>query len=326
MTKKGLGLSELLEEPQDPKLEVVQELGKVEAFECCYRDISGDIRDNVSDVQRNSIMFVVNNISENIFDIKKRFCALGGALIEAKPFVKDVWSFKKGRWCKNIYEFAEHCFNLCATTTKNLISIAQKFGIHNTLRPEYEKYEYGQLCEMLPLVEEQLKLVHPGMTVQEIRALKKVQKQTGQISDQNSTALENSGIEAVLSLKNDAERLDFLKQYKYWTQCAELPEFGLKFYKIELNNGDVLVATENTYFLSKQDKNYDYYVKYLSSVVYRLIRKGTESTHYGYSTYAINDNEYLRYLKNTKAKFKTGIVFKNYEEYKKKVEEMKNEQ
>ena len=91
-----------------------------------------------------------------------------------------------------------------------------------------------------------------------------------------------------------------------------------------MNNGDVLVATENTYFLSKQDKNYDYYVKYLSSVVYRLIRKGTESTHYGYSTYAINDNEYLRYLKNTKAKFKTGIVFKNYEEYKKKVEEMKN--
>lgn len=273
---------------------------------------------------RDLVLKHIYECNKNIFDLKTTYIQFGGHLIELKPFCKYIWSWKKGRYCKNIYEVAEHCFNLGKSTTANIIGITERFGyMMSSLKSEYDQYLYSQLTEMLPLSDEQLKLVHPGMTIQEIRAIKKTSKKVVQTSGQNvenSETLINKGVGNFLTLKNDTDRLDFLKMYKCWGVWLELPEVNLKFYKCDLDNGDFIVVTEDTCWLSQNDKDFYYYSRHLTNFVFRIIRKGTNPTHFGYSTYPSNEIEYLRYLKSTKAKPVTIRAYSNFAEYKKDME------
>ena len=286
------------------------------------KNVENDVDRNCPD--RDVVLSRIYACNRDVFDLKTKYIQLGGHLIDLKPYCKYIWSYKKGRTCKNIYEVAEHCFGFSKSTTANIIGVTERFGyLMTSLAPKFEKYGYSQLTEMLPLSDEQLELVNPDMTVQEIKALKKIQKKVVQTSGQNvenSETLINKGVGNFLSLKNDTERLDFLEMYKCWGVWLELPELNLKFYKCDLDNGDFIVVTENTYWLSQNDKHFDFYSRYLTSFVFRIIRKGTEPTHFGYSTYCSNDNEYLRYLKSTKAKPVTIRAYSNFSEYKKDME------
>lgn len=270
------------------------------------------------------IISIVEKCNSLISDLKTKYVLIGGCLIDLKSHCSDIWSYEKGRYCKDIYEVGKQLFNFCKSTTANVIAIAQKFGDYLCcLKREYEPYTYKQLVVMLPLNEEQLSQVNPSMSEQDIKAIRKLGKtavqQVGQ-NVENSETLINKGVGNFLSLKNDTERLDFLKMYKCWGVWLELPELNLTFYKCDLDNGDFIVVTENTYWLSQNDKDFDYYSRHLTNFVFRIIRKGTEPTHFGYSTYPSNENEYLRYLKNTKAKPITIRAYSNFAEYKKDME------
>ena len=269
---------------------------------------------------RDLVLKHIYECNKNIFDLKTTYIQFGGHLIELKPFCKYIWSWKKGRYCKNIYEVAEHCFNLGKSTTANIIGITERFGyMMSSLKSEYDQYLYSQLTEMLPLSDEQLKLVHPGMTIQEIRAIKKTSKKVVQTSGQNTNTLINKDIQHFLILKNDTQRIDFLKLYKYWGVWLEVKELGLKFYKCDLSNGDFIVATEHEFFVSKNDKFYEYAFKNRYSVSYQIVKKGTSPTHYGYSRYELSDSNYISYLKTTKAKIVIYEDCKTLEEYKQKM-------
>ena len=252
--------------------------------------------------------------------LKVDFVLLGGYLNDLKPFVHDVWSDRKGRYCKDIFELAQQEFNLCKTTVKNVIGVATRFGyLFTSIKEEFKEYNYSQLVEMLPLSDEQIKLVSPEMTQQEIRALKKSQVQKSQLTDQTQNSPPLSPLDCLLTLTNDSQRLEFLKLYESWGVWLEVPELNIKFYKIDLNNGDMFVITQFCTFLSKNCQDYEWYKKCSVSTSFRLIKKGTSPTHYGYSHYETSTPEYLSYMKSTKAKIVCPFECKTLEEYKQKL-------
>lgn len=326
----------LLDDPESENVSGIQEVVTTEDVKngieekitsSCFKDVSKDIKENSE--YKEKILSLINTCNQDMFDLKTKYILLGGHLNALSPFVHDIWSWKKGRWCKNIYEVAEHCFGLCKSTTANIIAIAKKFGhMMVTLKPEYEKYNYTQLREMLPLSDEQLKLVNPEMTEQEIKAIKKVSKNVVHGRGQNTSPLINKGIEYNLILKNDTERIDFLKLYRHWGLWLELKELNLKFYKCDLNNGDFIVVTECPRFCLDTTSYYQSYTCGLNdkgSDTYNwfkcIVKKGTSSTSYGYNHVGIGDSEFLTYLKSTKARPVIYFECKNFEEYKQKLEE-----
>lgn len=278
--------------------------------------------------EKQSILYTLNKCNDLIVDLKTKYVLIGGCLVCLENNCKSIWSERKGRPCKNIYELAEHCFNFPKTTTANVIGVAKRFGAYySCLKTEYENYSFSQLCEMLPLSDEQLNLVTCDMSVQEIRALKKAVKKVVPTSEQKSDVLINKGIEQTLTLKNDTERLDFLKYYKHWGLWLELKELNLRFYKCDLNNGDFIVVTEcprfkieSTYY--GEQYNCAYNDKFGSddyNFFKCIVKKGTSPKSYGYDHIGIGDTAYLSYMKSTKAKPIIPVVCSSLSEYIKQI-------
>ena len=256
-------------------------------------------------------------IKSCINDIRQNFFTLG-VLLSALKYsedIKTVFNWKLGRECKNVYEYAEQEFRFSKSTTKNLIGIVKRFGnLNSSLKKEYEPYLYSQLCEMLPLTSEQLELVSPDMTEREIRALKKVgvkqNSEVGQLTGQNSEIEEKAADPLGYYLKNDEQRLDFVRNYTRWRLWLHVPELNLKFYRCDLNNGDYLLVTEYTRFKVKSTYYGDEYYcglndKFVSdnyNFFKCIVKKGTSPNSYGYDHIGIGDTDFLNYMKSTKAR------------------------
>lgn len=256
-------------------------------------------------------------IKSCIKNIRQNFFTLGVKLSDIKNSeeIKTVFNWKLGRECKNIFEYAEQEFKLSKTTTFNLIGIVERFGnLKSSLKKEYEPYMYFQLCEMLPLTSEQLELVSPDMTGREIRALKKVGlKQTAEVvqaPEQNSETEEKAVDSLGYYLKNDEQRLDFVRNYTRWRLWLQVPELNLKFYRCDLNNGDYLLVTECPRFKVKSTYYGDEYYcglndKFVSdnyNFFKCIVKKGTSPNSYGYDHIGIGDTDFLNYMKSTKAR------------------------
>ncbi len=244
----------------------------------------------------------IKNIRQNFFKLGVMLSA-----IKDSEEIKTVFNWKLGRECKNIYEYAEQEFKLSKSTTANLMGIVKRFGnLNKSLKKEYEPYLYSQLCEMLPLTSEQLELVSPDMTGREIRALKKVGlKQTSEVVQapgQNSETEEKAADPLGYYLKNDEQRLDFVRNYTRWRLWLNVPELNLKFYRCDLNNSDYLLVTESENNVLKGCVCYDFYYKCRLSHDLRIVKQGTSKEFYGYSQLGISDSEYLSYMKSTKAR------------------------
>ena len=318
---KGLNALLMSEEP-----EVVNELNTEEVCPNCpvykFKDITKDIRENCKD--RDLIISRIQSLNLDLMDLKTKYILIGGHLIDLIPYCKDVWSFKKARYCKNIYELAEHCFNLPKTTTVNIISVTKKFGyLMNSLKKDYEEYSFSQLTEMVSLSDEQLALVNPEMSVQDIRAMKKANKKVGPTSDQTQDCTK---VESFIQFKNDNERSDFIKNYEYWGLWLEFHELNLKFYKCELSNGDFLVATAYKSFISKNDINYQYLKNEKASYVINIIRRGTCPTHYGYFPNGDSLNNVIDYIRKNSIKVAVPFKCKDFQDYKRINEEIREKE
>ena len=224
---------------------------------------------------------------ECIRDLKKYFVRLAYYLNKLKQnedHIKKVWYSRKGRHCKNIYDFADQEFNLCRSSTANLLGILNDFCISADLKSEYVDYSYSQLSEMLPLTEDQRELVNKTMTVQEIRALKKVGKESVQISGQNLESQENSAVQQFYKLKNKDDRTHFLQNYKNWGLWFMVPQLDWNVYKCDLSNGSRIIVVENFYVAWDNTRETNFAFN---------IRKQTESIPFGY---CMSWGEYLDYM------------------------------
>lgn len=141
---------------------------------------------------------VTEKIKQAMYESAKQFVYIGFLLREAKM----LKYYEEGGY-KDIYEYAAQELNFKRTSTKNFIAIAETFGVQEEqcgriinqkqtmhLQPKYEKFNYGQLVELLAMKEKQREQATPEMTVRQLRELKKdvpaepAAKTVGQTSDQ----------------------------------------------------------------------------------------------------------------------------------------------
>lgn len=126
---------------------------------------------------------VTEKIKKAMYDAAKQFVYIGFLLWE----VQQYGYYLEGGYT-NVYEYAEAELNFKRSSTKNFIAIAETFGNKYygeraqiggcilptmNLQPEYEQFNYSQLCEMLAMSPAQREKVTPDMTIKQIRALKK---------------------------------------------------------------------------------------------------------------------------------------------------------
>lgn len=114
-------------------------------------------------------------IRSDIADIKNNYMRLGFHLYEmyTMRYFKDLGYF-------DFYECVEANFGLEKSAVSRCINVWRRFCRETSsgtpqifLDDRYTDYNYSQLCEMLPLSDDQLWKVKPDMTVREIREFKK---------------------------------------------------------------------------------------------------------------------------------------------------------
>jgi len=193
---------------------------------------------------------------------------LGLLLKEAKQYYMNIPDTNY----KDIYAFAKDELELCKTTVKYLISVNDRFANGMKLKPKYDKYKYSQLREMVSLSDSQLDLVNPLMTVEEIKALKKIKN-----IDENKVLdpfiKSDNAVYDTVYFKNNKEREDFLKSYKTWELFAQVPELTLKFYRVKLTNEKYIIALEFEFYVA-------YLKKFETSVMYDIFNPNDPTDRY----------------------------------------------
>lgn len=121
---------------------------------------------------------VIKKIKEVINAVAKDFCYIGFLLWEVKEY-----EYYREKGYASVFDYAEQELNFKKRSTYNFINIAETFNTKSGsgaptmhLDPKYRQYGYTQLTEMLALSDKQKQLIDPGMTIKEIRQVKKEEK------------------------------------------------------------------------------------------------------------------------------------------------------
>lgn len=245
---------------------------------------------------------IENKLKESLVKTRKNYVLLGSLLIalNKREYYSEVENLPLGRSCKNIYELAKIKFNLCKTSTKNLIAVRIRFGVDDeNLKPEFKPYSYTQLVEMLPFLDSQLYLVNPSMSKEDIRALRRSLSKKDNNLQEDEVMQDYTDPEKFQKLNNDKERLAFLDDYRSWGVWKKIPELNLEFYRANLSNGAyIVVGVVCVYDEEKHISGYTY-------PHVRIIDPNFEGFMYGslktYSFDNMTQKDYLSYLKQTKA-------------------------
>ena len=124
---------------------------------------------------------VTEKVKRAMYESARQFVYIGFLLRETKM----MKYYEEGGY-KDIYDYAAKELNFKRTSTKNFIAIAETFGVQEEqcgriinqkqtmhLQPKYEKFNYGQLVELLAMKEKDREQATPDMTVRQLRELKK---------------------------------------------------------------------------------------------------------------------------------------------------------
>lgn len=92
-----------------------------------------------------------------------------------------------GNLCSDyFFAYCENVFALEKSQVSRLMNIADEFGDKaRGFKAEWKDYKYSQLCELLPLTEEQRKAVKPDWSIKKIREYKKTLVATSQQEEIN---------------------------------------------------------------------------------------------------------------------------------------------
>ncbi len=120
-----------------------------------------------------SLKYNADKIKSLIDSVSKNYVNVGYILNQIKKEDLILCGYK------DIYEYAEECFNFKSTSVKNMMSIAKKFCVDNeyyfSLKEEYKNFSYSQLTEMLSVSDSNLIEFKEDMTIKEMKYLKKMQ-------------------------------------------------------------------------------------------------------------------------------------------------------
>lgn len=149
---------------------------------------------------------IVSNIKESIDNVFNEYGNVGQKLCEAQEL--KLYEFND---YKNIFEFARAEFDLSETTTRNVMTMYQRFfdkgGYSPRLLEKYQGFTYSALVELLSVPDNQIDEFVPSMTVKEIRN----QKLENDINKKVKALTGKDGF--ITSLKIQIENYDFASSY-----------------------------------------------------------------------------------------------------------------
>ncbi len=169
-------------------------------------------------------------IARDVADIKQNYVKLGFHLREFRDF-----QYYEDFGFDDFYEFVEVNFGLDKSAVSRCISVWYRFADYDSvshsrkmwLSDKWKDFSYSQLCEMLPLDDEQTRVVSPKMTVKEIREYKKNLKKGNATSQSKEDVeelegckrfgrenLSQTGIELVNAVRR-SEPLSTVKAFVY---------------------------------------------------------------------------------------------------------------
>lgn len=114
----------------------------------------------------------------------------------SKEFLKVgylLWEVNKYKWYElagyeSIIEYSNNELSLRKSQTYNFINVIERFGLvengskkYMKLKEGFEDYNFSQLCEMLPIDDDKIKLINPDMSCKTIRELKKTLEENDRI-------------------------------------------------------------------------------------------------------------------------------------------------
>ena len=132
----------------------------------------------------------------------------------------------------NFYDFVDANFHMDKSAVSRCINVFLKFSRRTEndlpqmfIDDSYSKYSYSQLCEMLPMDEEQIKQIKPEMTIAAIREKKKEWKfdKRPVATSQQKSAMKNDGFcnrepGVLCNIKNVMEK--YFRKKEYIKGCA----------------------------------------------------------------------------------------------------------
>lgn len=205
---------------------------------------------------------VVGILYEKLEEIKEHFIVIGWCLNHIK---KNGWYLKEG--CRDIYQFAECKFHLSQPTASRFMALCREFSAGNDsaeLDMKYKDFSYSQLSEMLPMDPEQRQEVTPGMTVREIRSMKKEWRlQTLEAISEgkhapvgqgdtvyatshmdNAAGKDGGQSRRLLGFHNGKERRAWIEDVEAWGLWYEDEKIGARYYKYDFPDGSRLTAVK----------------------------------------------------------------------------------
>ena len=221
------------------------------------------------------------DIVVGIRTIGEQFLVIGKNLMEIQanqlhlfvPMRDDSWIQS---W--SFEDYVARNFGFKKSTAYSLIGVYREFGTATCkLKEEYAGFGYSQLVEMLPMEYSERRKVTAGMTVKEIRELRKERAQKDKEIDSTlrgidkllkpanavapvtvetvevvaETEFRTSGNEdpdeaAITYFKNDSARKTFLGEYKTWSLWLTVSALNLEVYRVSLTDGATILAIEYT--------------------------------------------------------------------------------
>ena len=134
----------------------------------------------------------------------------------SKEFLKVgylLWEVNKYKWYElagyeSIIEYSNNELSLRKSQTYNFINVIERFGLvengskkYMKLKEGFEDYNFSQLCEMLPIDDDKIKLINPDMSCKAIRELKKTLEENERIEIINDK-IENKEIQVLEGQKS----------------------------------------------------------------------------------------------------------------------------
>ena len=211
----------------------------------------------------------VDIIRKELNNIKQSFLAVGWHL----KYIKDRGFYKKDGYT-NIYDFAGDKFHMSQSNVSRYINLCERFSAGNgslQLDKKYERFDYSQLTEMLPMKPEEQEKVTPDMTVRQIREMKKKAKEKNlkETPEKDSAISEQERVEEYATshkqdvveisdvveerqqempkLSTDDAREQWLRDVEAWGLWYEDPNIQARYYKYDFPDGSRLIAVEYRY-------------------------------------------------------------------------------
>lgn len=107
----------------------------------------------------------IGRITKALSGIEKGYLTIVGDVAK----LKDAKAYEC-TGSANIYDMTAELFGMSRGTTSNLLTMAKRFCVNYKLSPEWEKYNFSQLREIMKLTDEQFAIsgIIPEMTRREV--------------------------------------------------------------------------------------------------------------------------------------------------------------